>query len=135
MAYENLVGTLPYKRLFSTQLLEKLAANDAFDHFAAATVMVFFQAAAPTGWTKQTGNDDAALRVVSGTGGGTGGADGYAAHTHSTTSAGSHTHVMSGIGVWGVLNSADRLMNTTGNHTHSVSNDTKYINVISCSKA
>lgn len=38
------------------------------------TKMLFNQSAAPTGWTKQTGVDNAALRVVSGTtGGGTGG--------------------------------------------------------------
>ena len=38
------------------------------------TKMLFNQSAAPTGWTKQTSVDNAALRVVSGdTGGGTGG--------------------------------------------------------------
>jgi len=37
-----------------------------------STVSVFFQAAAPTGWTKSTTHDDKALRVVSGTGGGFG---------------------------------------------------------------
>ncbi len=41
--------------------------------FAAGTVMLFAQAAAPTGWTKQGTVNDAAIRVVSGTGGGTGG--------------------------------------------------------------
>ena len=40
----------------------------------AGTRMLFHQAAAPTGWTKQTTVNDATLRVVSGTtGGGTGG--------------------------------------------------------------
>ena len=34
------------------------------------TDMLFFQAAAPTGWTKQTTHNNKALRVVSGTGGG-----------------------------------------------------------------
>jgi hypothetical protein len=37
------------------------------------TVMLFYQAAAPTGWTQVTTQNDKALRVVSGTGGGTGG--------------------------------------------------------------
>ena len=41
--------------------------------FAAGTRMLFNQAAAPTGWTKQTDVNDAAVRVVSGSGGGTGG--------------------------------------------------------------
>ena len=37
------------------------------------SVMVFYQASAPTGWTKSTSNNNKALRVVSGSGGGTGG--------------------------------------------------------------
>lgn len=39
----------------------------------AGTVMPFFQAAAPTGWTQVTTQNDKALRVVSGAGGGVGG--------------------------------------------------------------
>ncbi len=39
----------------------------------AGTAMLFFQAAAPTGWTQVTTQNNKALRVVSGTGGGTGG--------------------------------------------------------------
>jgi hypothetical protein len=39
----------------------------------AGTVMAFFQAAAPVGWTQVTTHDNKALRVVSGTGGGSGG--------------------------------------------------------------
>lgn len=41
------------------------------------TVCYFFQASAPTGFTKIIANDDCTLRVVSGTGGGTGGATGF----------------------------------------------------------
>lgn len=37
------------------------------------TVMVFYQAAAPTGWTQVVTQNDKALRVVSSAGGGTGG--------------------------------------------------------------
>ena len=37
------------------------------------TQMLFVQASAPTGWTKQTTHNDKALRVVSGTGAGSGG--------------------------------------------------------------
>lgn len=36
------------------------------------TVSVFYQASAPTGWTKVTAHNDKALRLVSGTGGGFG---------------------------------------------------------------
>jgi hypothetical protein len=38
-----------------------------------SSVSIFYQASAPTGWTKSTANNDKALRVVSGTGGGAGG--------------------------------------------------------------
>ena len=41
--------------------------------FPTGTDWVFFQAAAPTGWTKQTTHNNKALRLVSGTGGGSGG--------------------------------------------------------------
>jgi hypothetical protein len=37
------------------------------------TVMLFYQSAAPTGWTQVTTQNNKALRVVSGTGAGTGG--------------------------------------------------------------
>lgn len=46
--------------------------------FASGTVMLFYQAAAPTGWTKSTANNDKALRVVSGAGGVSGGTVAFA---------------------------------------------------------
>jgi len=42
-------------------------ASAQLQGFAAGTVMLFKQTAAPTGWTKITSSDDAALRIVSGT--------------------------------------------------------------------
>ena len=39
--------------------------------------MLFYNSAAPTGWVKQTSLDNRALRVVSGSGGGTGGQHGF----------------------------------------------------------
>jgi microcystin-dependent protein len=65
------------------------------------TVMVFYQSAAPTLWTKSTAQNDKALRVVSGTGGGTGGTHALStppslAHTHTGNahvhSIGAHSH-------------------------------------------
>jgi hypothetical protein len=41
------------------------------------TVLLFYQAAAPTGWTQVTTLNDYDLRLVSGTGGGTGGTTAY----------------------------------------------------------
>lgn len=61
----------------------------------ATTVMVFYQATAPVGWTKLTTQNDKALRVVSGSSGGSaGGSLGLStgitlAHTHTVDS---HTH-------------------------------------------
>ena len=55
------------------------------------TVMLFYQANAPTGWTKQTSQNNKALRVVSGTGGGTGGSNNFTTAFNSSrgTSGGS----------------------------------------------
>jgi hypothetical protein len=58
--------------------------------FDSGVKMVFAQAAAPTGWTQDTSSNDAALRVVSGSGGGTGGSAGFSAPSHSL-SAGNTT--------------------------------------------
>lgn len=74
--------------------------------FPSGTKMVFAQASAPTGWTQDTSNNDKALRVVSGSGGGTGGTHGLSSppgtshshtgpsHTHSTPNH-SHSHNLS----------------------------------------
>jgi len=88
--------------------------------FSTGTVMLFAQAAAPTGWTKITTQNNKALRVVSGTGGGSGGSVSFTsafsnqnvgdtalsaaqipghAHTFSGTSSSvsnDHTHGFSG---------------------------------------
>lgn len=41
------------------------------------SVSIFYQSAAPTGWTKSTAHNDKTLRVVSGTGGGSGGSSSF----------------------------------------------------------
>jgi len=71
------------------------------------SVMVFFQSGAPTGWTKVTSQDNKALRVVSGTGGGTGGSNAFTTALNSSVTATGST--------------ADHIL-TTGQlpaHTHS----------------
>jgi hypothetical protein len=66
------------------------------------TVMSFFQAAAPTGWTKVTtaALDNAALRLVTGTGGGTGGSADFTSAFASYTPGGSVN--TSGLSVGGI---------------------------------
>jgi len=69
--------------------------------FEAQVKTDFFLASAPLGWTQVTEHNDKLLRVVSGAGGGTGGAwsgvitDTVADHTHTETA---HTHEVAGIG-------------------------------------
>lgn len=77
--------------------------------FVAGTKAVFCQAAAPTGWT-QTADNDRLMRVVSGAGGGTGGA--WAISGLSTETV-NHTHDI--IGVTGTENQT---------HYHGVSGST-----------
>jgi len=86
----------------------------------AGSVMLFYQSAAPTGWTQVTSLNDYDLRLVSGTGGTTGGTTAYstvfanqtvsttvsvsgttAATTLSTAQIPSHTHTIP-IGGYGV---------------------------------
>ena len=118
------------------------------------SAMVFFQTAAPTGWTKSTANDDKALRVTSGDGGGTGGSVAFetalASHTVSisgtsgaTTLSSSqiptHTHhvrgsvAASGSAVYGAGNTSGTATGGVtgspgGSHTHSFS-DTYALNL------
>ena len=61
------------------------------DYIPNGSVMVFFQASAPTGWTKVTTQNDKTLRVVSGSGGGTGG-DWAMSAGETTSEVGAHTH-------------------------------------------
>jgi len=58
--------------------------------------MLFYQAAAPTGWTKQTTHNDKSLRVVSGTGGGNGGSTAFSSVFTSRTPGGSISGSTSG---------------------------------------
>jgi hypothetical protein len=100
--------------------------------FAAGTVLLFYQAAAPTGWTQVTTQNNKALRVVSGTGGGTGGSVAFTtaftsqsaggtvgATTLSTSQIPSHTHNVSGNRVQGIGGGADYGSGSGGNTTSS----------------
>ena len=87
------------------------SALTGVEAFASGTKMLFGQTAAPTGWTKITTDDDAALRIVSGTVG-SGGSSGLStalatptvtgtiagstgAHTLTTSQMPSHQHALS----------------------------------------
>lgn len=62
-----------FQGVFLFHLSGKWIAIEMGKEFPATTAMLFYQAAAPSGWTKSTANDDKALRVVSGSGGVAGG--------------------------------------------------------------
>ena len=55
--------------------------------------MLFYSSSAPTGWTKSTSHNNKALRVVSGSGGGSGGSQSFtsAFQNHSVSISGSDT--------------------------------------------
>ena len=71
-------GTIPDARFPATLPAINGSNLTGLAAFPSGTKMIFNQASAPTGWTKVTNNvDNRALRVVSGTGGGTGGSVGF----------------------------------------------------------
>ena len=94
--------------------------------FPSGTVMLFYQASAPTGWTKVTTQNNKALRVVSGTGGGTGGSNaftdtltgsiGITANAANTTATGNVT-VADGTGGGSVTIANASTGGTVNNHT------------------
>lgn len=100
--YTDLTTTFVHNTRHVFDYLEQLTQNDAYNYTRrtpAGTVSLFGLAAAPTGWTKLTTQNAQLLRVVSGTGGGSGGTADPAtaitlAHTHTISNDGAHTHSM-----------------------------------------
>lgn len=88
-----------------------LLLNKGNPEIPSGSRMVFYQAAAPTGWTKVTGIDNRALRVVDGTGGGTGGSVGFST-LFGRTATDDHT-----------LTAAEMPVHNHGGATGTVSND------------
>ena len=86
----------------------------ATGEFSSGVVMVFYQASAPTGWTKSTSHNNKALRVVSSTGGGSGGSWNLSSGVTSS-STGSHTHTFS---------DSSSTTSSNGSHAHSTSSHT-----------
>ena len=95
-------------------LFDLLNPDDKIESFywmyPAGTRKVFWQATAPTGWTQDTSmGGDKGLRVVNGTGGGTGGTTNFST-------------VLSGTNSLSVpINETYTISGTVGNHTLSVS--------------
>jgi hypothetical protein len=122
--------------------------------FPAGTVLCFFQAAAPTGWTKVTTHSDKLLRVVSGSGGGSGGSTAFSTFnaqtvigttTLSTTTMPSHNHtigaalpqfssVVAGGATLGGAGTDTNYTGGSGGHNHTVTTSIAYVDIILCSK-
>lgn len=89
------------------------------------TVSVFYQAAAPTGWTQVTTHNDKALRVVSGTGGGFGfgGVSGAGGLPFSTVFASSASPISvsfsTTVPVSGTVGNTTLTLSQIPNHTHN----------------
>lgn len=107
------------------------------------TVMAFFQAAAPLGWTQITTYSDHVMRIVSTAGGVAGGTNNFSTcfSGQTTGSDGAHTHTISTDGVnyqagaSGLTQVTSATTSSNGAHTHTVPNFApKYLDFILCSK-
>lgn len=96
----------------------------------AGTVVLFYQAAAPTGWTQVTTQNNKALRVVSGVGAGTGGTNPFTTSFASYTPAGTHagTAVSDTIGISNTLSVSAYTLLTSDmpSHSHAPSNGNSF---------
>ena len=127
--------------------------------FASGTAIVFAQTAAPTGWTKVTSYNDAALRIVSGTASSGGSVDFSTAFANTTTGTTtlstsqipSHTHnveannntgpggvnrlsfVANSIGSISITNAATAT-GGGGSHDHPINLAVKYVDAIIATK-
>ena len=136
--------------------VEKKVPVSDIGAFSSGTLMLFQQTAAPTGWTKQTTHNDKSLRVVSGAAS-SGGATAFSSVFGSGKVSGSHTLTEAEMPAHthnaGTSNSAatgdtapQNFRNTaTGNlatsstgggggHTHTLSLDLQFVDLIIASK-
>lgn len=94
-----------------------VSATGDLSGFAAGTTSIFGQASAPTGWTKSTTYDNYAIRLVSGSGGGTGGSNpfttAFASYTPNGAVAVSNLQI-SGVAISGASVSESQF----GSHRH-----------------
>lgn len=138
-----------------------LAANPSWGtptpEFESGTVMVFAQSVAPTGWTQSTILNDYGMRVVSGsTGGGVTAGTGWStvfaqtavgnttitqatmpSHTHSSNANLENAAASTGGGNSAIPGELAATINSTGGdgpHSHSVSLQLSYVDVILASK-
>ena len=83
--------------------------------FPSGTVMSFFQASAPIGWTQVTTHNDKLLRVVNAAGGGSGGTNAFST-VNAQTVVGNHTLSAAELPSIGSSGSANFTVYPTGNN-------------------
>lgn len=88
-------------------------ANAPSSPIPAGSVMLFYQANAPTGWTKVTTQNDKALRVVSGTGG-------VSAGTTAFSSVFTNQTVSTSVSISGTTGATTLSTAQIPSHTHTV---------------
>ena len=94
----------------------------------ANSVMLFYQATAPLGWTQVTTQNDKALRVVSGAGGGTGGSTAFTSVFTSRTPSGSVGGGSVSVSVGGNTGNTALSVAQLPPHTHGLGNHTHGVN-------
>ena len=89
--------------------------------FPSGTKQVFYQASAPSGWTQDTASalGNAAMRVVTGTGGGTGGSDTFQTTFGSSRTTESKSLPVSG-SVSGTVGATTLSTPTIASHSHNI---------------
>ena len=106
-AYQSVAGLGSSGQVLTSNGTGALPTFQTLAGFAAGTKLSFYQAAAPTGWTKDTtaALNDAILRIVTGSGGSTGGSTAFSTWSAQSTSGAttlttpqipSHNHVFAG---------------------------------------
>lgn len=136
------------------------SSDDVLDNFPAGTIMAFQQTTAPTGWTKESTHDNKGLRVVTGTAS-SGGSDSWTttfssskttqSHTLSVSEIPSHNHTIRGtqqdggsktnyIDTSGTNGNQHNTSSTTtstgggGGHSHDITMDLEYVDIILAAK-
>lgn len=107
---------MAFPRLTSTGILfpDGTTLTSKYGVIPQGAVAVFYQAAAPTFWTKSTTHNDKALRVVSGTGGGSGGSIAFSSAFPNSLKSISATFPVTGTVGNTTLNTT-----TIPNHSHA----------------
>lgn len=99
--------------------------SSKYSVLAQNTVSVFYQAAAPTGWSKVTSHNDKALRLVNGTGGGFGfgGTSGAGGNSFTTvfpsTTQSVNVSFSSNVPVTGTVGNTTLTVAQIPDHTHN----------------